>query len=113
VSCDRERVQQVLLNLIGNAIEFSPAAAGVTVSVEARGVVVVVGVIDEGPGIAASAVPHVFDRYWQLEARGPGTVGLGLSICKALVSAHGGDIWVESEAGRGSSFFFSLPAAAA
>lgn len=111
VRCDRERVQQVLINLIGNAIEFSPAGAEVIVTIEARGAQVVVAVIDRGPGIPGEALPHVFDRYWQLEARGPGAVGLGLSIAKALVTAHGGDIWVESVAGSGSSFFFSLPAA--
>ncbi len=111
VSCDRERILQVLMNLVGNAIEFSPTGADVTVRITGAEGAAIFGVVDRGPGISPEALPHVFDRYWQAEGRGPGAVGLGLSIVKALVTAHGGRVWVESERARGSSFFFSLPLA--
>ena len=70
------------MNLVANAIEFSPAGADVTVRVAAAEGAAVFGVVDRGPGISAEALPHVFDRYWQAEGRGPGAVGLGLSIAQ-------------------------------
>jgi signal transduction histidine kinase len=113
VFADRERLLQVFSNLIGNARKF--AREGSTVSVaawqeegEAR-----CCVCDEGPGICAADLPHVFDRYFQ-GPHGPTAhgVGLGLSIARGIVEAHGGRIWVESDEGRGSRFFFTLPLAA-
>ncbi|MCA1827561.1 MAG: HAMP domain-containing histidine kinase [Myxococcales bacterium] len=112
VLADRERVLQVLSNLIGNARKF--ARDGSTVSVaawqqegEAR-----CCVSDEGAGIAPQDLPHVFDRYFQGE-HGPTAhgAGLGLAIARGIVEAHGGRIWVESDQGRGSRFFFTLPLA--
>lgn len=108
--CDRERIVQVLSNLIGNATKFS--AEGGTVTVEARplGTDVVLSVADTGPGIAPENLPHIFDQFWQAERRVDG-LGLGLSIAKALVEAHGGRLWVESTVGHGTTFFFTLPQA--
>jgi signal transduction histidine kinase len=68
-------------------------------------------VADTGAGIAAEDVPHVFDRFWQARRGGRRGAGLGLPIVKGIVEAHGGRIWVESAAGRGSTFFFTMPAA--
>ena len=112
VAADRERVLQVLSNLIGNAHKFSREGSTVSVAAwqedgEAR-----CCVSDEGPGIAPEHLPHVFDRYYQ-GAHGPTAhgAGLGLAIARGIVEAHGGQIWVESEPGRGSRFFFTLPLA--
>jgi len=111
VRCDRERILQVLANLVGNALQFSPAGASVRVRVEARGGRGVFSVSDAGPGIARDALPFVFDRYWQARHRGREGVGLGLSIALGLVAAHGGTLRVDSEPERGSTFTFDLPLA--
>ncbi len=109
--CDRERVLQVLSNLIGNAIKFSPEGASIQVSAETRAGEVRVAVRDEGPGIAPDVVNHVFDRYWRAPERSKEGRGLGLYIAKGLVEAQGGSIGVESRPGAGSTFFFTLPLA--
>ena len=113
VLADRERVLQVLSNLIGNARKFAREGSTVSVSAWQEDSEARCCVSDEGSGIAARDLPRVFDRYFQGEhgptARG---VGLGLSIARGIVEAHGGRIWVESEERRGSRFFFSLPLAA-
>jgi signal transduction histidine kinase len=109
--CDPNRIQQVFSNLIGNAIKFTPEGGAVTVRARRAGGEIVFSVTDTGTGIPADQIPHLFDPYWQAtERRGLG-VGLGLSVAKAIVLAHGGRIWVESEPGRGSTFFFALMAA--
>jgi signal transduction histidine kinase len=111
VSCDRERILQVFSNLIGNAIQFCTRGCSVTISVELHGDMVQVCVADTGPGIPQEQVSHVFDRYWQAE-RTPGKgLGLGLSITKGIVEPHQGRVWVESEPGKGSRFYFTLPVA--
>jgi signal transduction histidine kinase len=81
------------------------------VSVEARaaGAEACVVVADTGPGIAADHLPHVFDRFWQARGTRRAGAGLGLAIARGIVEAHGGRIWVESEPGLGTRFFFSLP----
>jgi signal transduction histidine kinase len=110
VSCDREQILQVLSNLIGNASKFSPPGSTITLSVNAanRPSEPVISVSDQGSGMSPEEQGHVFDRYWQAsEARKQGT-GLGLAIVKGIVEAHGGKIWLESEKGRGSRFFFTL-----
>jgi CheY-like chemotaxis protein len=109
--CDRERVFQVLSNLIGNAIKFSPEGASIDVSAEARAGEVRIAVGDEGPGIAPDVVDHVFDRYWRAQGTAKEGRGLGLYIAKGLVEAQGGSIGVESRPGAGSTFFFTLPLA--
>lgn len=107
VECERERIQQVLANLPGNALKFSPPGTRVDVSVVARGEEAVFSVRDRGPGIPAEDAAHVFERYWRTPRSGHGA-GLGLSIAKGIVEAHGGRIWVDTAPGAGSTFSFSL-----
>ncbi len=103
------RVQQVLSNLIGNAIKFSPKNSAVEVRVEEKEGVLFCSVVDEGDGVPESNRQRIFEKYWQRdEDRSRGT-GLGLPICKGIVEAHGGKIWVASEPGKGSRFTFTLP----
>jgi signal transduction histidine kinase len=109
VCCDRERVLQVFSNLVGNALKFSPPGAAVTVRAETRGRAVRFSVADLGPGIPADQVVHLFEPYWTRSQTARRGVGLGLYISKALVEAHGGTIAVESSAGVGSTFSFTLP----
>ena len=114
VEADGERVMQVLSNLIGNALKYTPAGGTVTVGVAPRGGEVLFWVRDTGAGIAAENLEHVFDRFWHLRgtSRSRGT-GLGLAIARGIVTAHGGRIWVESTVGVGSTFSFTLPAGTA
>jgi signal transduction histidine kinase len=109
---DRERVLQVLSNVIGNALKFTPQGGQVTLSVEREGAMARFGVLDTGPGIAPDNLPRVFERFWTRTPGKKGT-GLGLFIANGIVEAHGGRIWVESELGRGTRFFFTLPIAEA
>jgi signal transduction histidine kinase len=113
VSCDHARAIQLLDNVVGNAVKFSGEGGSVTVSVEPDGEMVRFSVTDEGPGIAPEELPHVFDRYYQARRRNRDGIGIGLSIARGIVEAHGGRIWVESPAasGTGTTFFFTLPAA--
>jgi signal transduction histidine kinase len=112
--CDRERIVQVLSNLVGNAIKFTPRGGHISIAGETWGDMVRIAVSDDGPGIAAEQVPRIFDRYWHLAQReSRHGAGLGLYIAKGIVENHGGRIWVESTLGHGSTFFFTLPAVTA
>ncbi|KYG00720.1 histidine kinase, partial [Sorangium cellulosum] len=111
--CDRERILQVIANLVGNAIKFTPAGGEVAIRAEPWGREVRVSVRDTGPGIPEDQRARIFERYWQAKETAHKGTGLGLSIAKALVEVHGGRIWVESKVGEGSTFFFTLPAAEA
>ncbi len=109
--CDRERIVQVLSNLVGNAIKFTPAGGTIRVVAELWGGMVRISVSDDGPGIAATEIPRIFDRYWhQAKRESRQGAGLGLYIAKGIVENHGGRIWVDSTIGRGSTFYFTLPA---
>jgi signal transduction histidine kinase len=110
---DSDRMDQVVTNLLGNAVKFSPADATVSVALACRPEVVECRVIDTGPGIPADQVERIFDRFQQGQgqSRKKGGTGLGLAIAQALVQQHGGRIWVESEVGRGSQFVFTVPLA--
>lgn len=110
--CDRERVLQVLGNLIGNAIKFTPEGGTVELSAESSDDEVVFSVRDSGVGVPAKQLPHVFDRFWQATPKARLGSGLGLTIAKGVVEALGGRIWVESRPGEGTTFFFTLPLAA-
>jgi PAS domain S-box-containing protein len=112
--CDRERIVQVLSNLVGNAIKFTPAGGNIRVVCETWHEMVRIAVHDDGPGIPSDQVPRIFDRYWhQAQSESRQGAGLGLYIAKGIVENHGGRIWVDSTLGRGSSFYFTLPAVAA
>jgi len=116
VRADPQRVHQVLTNLIGNAVKFSPAGAPITLAAIPVGPdgEVRFEVRDRGRGIPADFLPHLFERFRQVDSsdtREKGGTGLGLAICRNLVLAHGGRIWAESVEGQGSTFAFTLPAA--
>jgi signal transduction histidine kinase len=110
---DRHKINQVLMNLIGNAIKFTPVQGRVTVSASRNGgESVQVSVSDTGPGIPPEEKEKIFAKFYRIaEVNGenPKGTGLGLAISKALVELHGGKIWVESEPSRGSTFLFTLP----
>jgi signal transduction histidine kinase len=116
VWADRDKVTQVLMNLIGNAIKFTPPQGKVTVSASRDGTEwAQVSVNDTGPGISAIECEKIFHKFYQVSEAGglkPKGTGLGLAISKSLVEMHGGKIWVESEEGRGSTFSFTLPLSA-
>ncbi len=107
--CDRERILQVLANLLGNAVKFTPAGGTVTVEARSEAGEVRVAVRDTGPGIPEHEQPRLFVRYWQARGTAHRGSGLGLYIARGLVEAHGGRLWVESVPGAGSTFTFTLP----
>jgi PAS domain S-box-containing protein len=111
VLADAARVQQVLSNLVGNAVKFTPRSGRITVCAEHIDGEVRFGVIDTGPGIPAEQLPHIFGRFWQAKTSDHRGIGLGLAIAKGIVEAHNGRIWVESHVGLGSTFYFTLPVA--
>lgn len=111
VVCDRERVLQVLGNLIGNAIKFTPEGGTVTVSAERAGDEMMFSVRDTGIGVSNKQLPHVFDRFWQAAPKARLGSGLGLTIAKGVVEALGGRIWAESRPNEGTVFSFTLPLA--
>ncbi len=110
IRCDRERILQVLGNLVGNAIKFTPAGGRITLRLASSAGFVRFEVADNGPGIARDDMPHLFERYWK--GRASSGTGLGLFIAAGIVRAHGGSIWCHSEAGYGASFFFMVPVSA-
>ena len=113
VTTDRRRIVQVLGNLLSNAARHSPESSAIRVSAVRQGVHVAVSVADEGRGIPAERLPHLFRKFSRLDAEDQGgDTGLGLAVCKGIVEAHGGRIWAESEgAGLGARFTFTVPAA--
>ena len=111
VLADSARIQQVLSNLVGNAVKFTPRQGRITVCAEQVGGEIRFGVIDTGPGIPPEQVPHIFGQFWQASSTDRRGIGLGLAIAKGIVEAHKGTIWVESHIGLGSTFYFTLPTA--
>jgi len=111
---DRDRLEQVLGNLLENAVKYSPDGSDISVRTENRGDQVVTSVCDNGIGIPSDELAQVFERFHrgrQVSSTNYGGLGLGLYITKQIVERHGGTIWVESREGSGTTFFFSLPAA--
>jgi signal transduction histidine kinase len=111
VRADEGRVLQALGNLVGNALKFTGAGGCVSLSAQRSGDDVVFCVADTGPGIAAAHQDRLFDRFWQARDGDRRGVGLGLTIAKGIVDAHGGRIWVDSTPGVGSTFAFAIPVA--
>ncbi len=110
VRADRGRLEQVLVNLIHNAVKFTPPGGSVILSASAEGRSVRFSVRDTGVGIAEEDLERIFERFFKSDrARSGGGTGLGLSISRHIVEAHGGRIWAESQEGRGSTFFFTVP----
>jgi signal transduction histidine kinase len=109
VNADRERVLQIFSNLVGNAVKFTPPGGVITIGAELDGGAVCFHVSDTGSGIPPEHLPHLFDRFWQANRSDRRGIGLGLPIVKGLVQAHGGEIRVESELGRGTTFTFTVP----
>ncbi len=112
INADPLRVERILYNLLDNAAKYSPPGSQIKVSIKAEPERLVIGVHDRGRGLSPSEQDRIFGTFQRLEnnrhdrARG---VGLGLMVCRRLVEAHGGEIWVESKRGKGSTFFFTLP----
>ncbi|MBI5623947.1 MAG: response regulator [Elusimicrobia bacterium] len=115
VRADDGRLHQILANLVGNAMKFTPEGGSVTISLCREGAFARFQVRDTGKGISPEGLPHVFDRFYQEDAdrqQNKG-LGLGLNICRSLVELHGGRIWAESHPGAGATFSFTIPLAAA
>jgi two-component system phosphate regulon sensor histidine kinase PhoR len=119
VLADRDQVRRVILNLVHNAIKWSPSGGKIIVRAVSQGDEAVISILDEGPGVPEAHRERIFERFYQVDASrsgGDGT-GLGLAICKHIVEAHGGRIWAEgnraegSDQGRGGRFLFTLPLA--
>jgi two-component system sensor histidine kinase BaeS len=112
IDVDRERIAQVLANLVSNALRYTPEGGVITLSAQASGDCVLLRVSDTGPGIEPQHLPFVFKRFYRADDARPanGESGLGLAIAKSLVEAHGGTIQVESAVGQGATFTVALPA---
>jgi signal transduction histidine kinase len=111
VSVDCDRLQQVVCNLVGNAMKFTPPDGCITVAARAEGDDVQVSVKDTGAGMSESDLERIFEPYWQAQRTASLGAGLGLKIAKGIVEAHGGRIWAESAIGEGTTVYFTLPVA--
>ena len=111
-TADEGRLQQVLSNLVENAVKFTPSGGEVHVDVERHDRWLEIRVVDRGIGMASEDIPHVFERFYKADrSQDQGGTGLGLAIAKHIVQSHGGRIWVDSREGEGSTFAFTIPAA--
>lgn len=108
VQADRDRIKQVLINLISNSIKYSKRNGKIYVKAEVSNGFIIVSVKDEGVGIPKEKLPRIFDRFFQIENSSKLGSGLGLYITKEIISKHKGEVWVESEEDKGSTFYFSL-----
>ncbi|MEW5848634.1 MAG: PAS domain-containing sensor histidine kinase [Myxococcota bacterium] len=111
VRCDRVRIHRVLSNLVVNAIRYSPRGAAVSLVARRTGDMMRISVVDQGPGVELAQQERIFERFWRRGDETQKGTGLGLYICRQLVEAHGGRIWVDSRPGHGSAFRFTLPLA--
>ena len=111
IHVDESRIEQVVVNLLSNAFKFTPENGEVAICAKMIDDSLLVEVKDNGPGIAEENISKIFDSYYRVENGNhqPAGLGLGLSLCKTIIEAHGGKIWVESEIGKGSTFCFTVP----
>jgi two-component system, OmpR family, phosphate regulon sensor histidine kinase PhoR len=110
VKADPVRIEQVLINLLHNAIKFTPPGGTITVSAKAQGGEVLFSIRDTGVGISGEDLSRIFERFYKADrSRSGGGTGLGLAIARHIVESHGGRIWAESTEGKGSTFYFTLP----
>jgi K+-sensing histidine kinase KdpD len=111
---DEDMILRVLINLFENASKFAPSESAISVTVKVKKNWVQVEIHDKGAGIPAAYHERIFDKFTQLRVKGkPGGLGVGLAFCRITVEGHGGRIWVKSDTGKGSTFYFTLPAATA
>jgi len=108
ISVDGKMIERVLANLFDNAIKYSPCNSSITIKLADWNLEVLAHLIDTGIGIAEENIPYIFDAFYRVSRDSEGS-GLGLSIAKAIIEAHGGKIWVKSQMGKGSTFSFTLP----
>jgi two-component system CheB/CheR fusion protein len=115
VFADEGRIDQVIINLVNNAMKYAPLSREIVIKLEKVNDMAKVSIIDKGPGISAEKVPHVFDRYYRVDSSGSqySGLGLGLYICAEIIKKHEGQIGVVSEIGKGSAFWFTIPLASA
>lgn len=112
ITVDAVRLHQVFDNLLDNALKYTPAGSQITIRTELAGAELEVRIVDNGPGIPAKDLPHLFERFYRIDkgrSREKGGTGLGLAIVKHIIQLHGGRAWAESTLGQGSTFVFSLP----
>jgi signal transduction histidine kinase len=109
ISADEGLIERVLINLVGNAIKYTPTVGKVIISAKEKSGNVEIAVIDTGEGIPSEYLDRIFDKFQQVTGRSRGGTGIGLTITKYIVEAHLGKIWVESKLGEGSQFIFSIP----
>jgi two-component system sensor histidine kinase KdpD len=111
VPLDAVLLEQVLINLLENAAKYTPEGQPIEISARAEDHEVLVEVADRGPGIPKDEAEHIFEKFYRLPRAGskPGGAGLGLAICRGIVEAHGGKMWVENREGGGAAFRFTLP----
>lgn len=111
INGDAQRIEQVVINLLSNAVKYAPAADLIDVEMAEREGSIVVSIIDHGPGIPADKLKNIFTRFYRIDEANPNIsgLGIGLYLSHEIITRHGGEIWAESEIGKGCTFFFSLP----
>jgi signal transduction histidine kinase len=112
ITADRSRIEQVLYNLVDNAVKYSPKGGDIVIKVTQTASVIGVRVSDQGIGIPSEALDAIFERFYRVESAATQHIdgeGLGLATAKSIIESHGGTIWAESELGGGSTFVFTLP----
>jgi signal transduction histidine kinase len=109
IFCDRDRILQVLSNLVANAVKVTPAGGHITLRAAAREKELLFSIADDGPGISEDDLKHLFERYWRSDGVQYKGTGLGLAIAAGIAAAHGGRIWAQSRLGEGATFWFCVP----